>query len=206
MIPGAMSFLPFIRRSLLLALVCAAPFFITGWLIVTRVSEGWASVGPALSGLFLLIVGAVIVAPSLAEWIAEPAGSLYTPSGHADCATPMYGIADALRAKGDYEGALDYLHQVTKAHPQELSAHVRMIDIAVVDLHDLPRAESLYHRGTHALGNDGDKAALTVMYRALASRYKDPAHPTPSRTPSLPLRFHAPRPHHPPSAPPPTDC
>jgi hypothetical protein len=206
MIPAAMGFYSFIRRSLLIALVCAAPFFILGWLIVTRADGGWEAVGPVLFGMFLLIVGAVIVAPSIAEWIAEPAGSLYTPSGQADYSTPMYGIADALRAKGNYEDALDYLHHIVHTNPRELDAYVRMIDIAVVDLHDLARAEALYHRGTHAMGNDGDKAALTVMYQALASRYKDPAHPTPARPIALPSRFHGPvPPHRVPPAPPATD-
>jgi tetratricopeptide (TPR) repeat protein len=204
MICGGMSNFSFIRRPLLISLACAAPFFAGGWLIVTRASGGWEAAGPALLGMGLFIIGAIIVAPSIAAWIAEPAGSLYMPSGHFDHPAPMYGIADALRAKGDHEGAMAYLEQITRDYPQELDAYVKMIDIAVLDLHSLPRAEAVYHRATHALGNDGDKAALTVMYQALTSRYKDPAHPDPVRPLSLPIKSRPVDPAFSPPATPPT--
>lgn len=179
---------PAIRRSLLLRLGLSLPFFVAGWLMATRASGGWAAAGPALIGMGMILAGAVIVAPGLATLIAEPAGSIYMPTDHADRPAPMYGIADARRAKGDYEGAMLHLDSIAVSDPQQLDAYVKMIDIAVVDLRDLKRAETAYHRGIAALANDGDKSALSVMYRALMSRYKDPARPQAIRPLPLPSR------------------
>lgn len=182
----------FIRRSLLIALACAAPFFVVGWLVVTRASGEWAAAGSALFGIVLFITGAVIVAPAIAEWITEPRGSLYTPSGHADHPAPLYGIAETLRDRGDYEGALARLDEIAKDFPHELDAYIKMIDIAMENLRDLPRAETLYHRGTQALRNHGDKTALTLTYQALAAHHRDPAHPHPLRPLHLPSKARLP--------------
>ena len=170
-----------IRRVLLVRLACASPLFVAGAVLVLKADGGWGAAVPALGGLLLCIVGATLVAPSLAELIAEPAGSIYLPPGHADRPTPMYGIADALRAKGDARGALDYLEQLAAEHPHALDVYVRMVDIAVRDLHDPDLAEAFYHRGVAAMRHDGDKAALAVMYRGIASRLKPPE-PEPPRT------------------------
>ena len=175
-----------ILRSLAVRCLFAVPLWSVGWRLVPPVDGGWEAAGPALFAMAFFIAGARIVAPAIAELVAEPAGSLYLPAECADHPAPMYGIADARRAKGDYAGALAYLDEIAKATPQELDAYVKMIHIAAVDLHDLPRAEAAYHRGVKAMPTDGDKAALTVMYRALTSRYKDPTQPEPVRTVSLP--------------------
>ena len=181
-----MTHYPSILRSLALRSLCSSPFWIVGWVLILRADGGWAAAGPAIIAMAFFIAGAIIVAPALAELVAEPTGSLYLPPDHAKHPAPMYGIADARRAKGDYEGALAYLDEIATAHPLELDAYVKMIHVAALDLHDLPRAEAAYHRGVKALPNDGDKAALTVMYQALVSRYKDPTRPEPVRTISLP--------------------
>ncbi len=171
-----------ILRSLVLRCVCSCPFWIAGWVLIKRADGGWAAAGTLMIAMALFIAGASIVAPAIAELVAEPTGSLYMPPGHAEHPAPMYGIVDARRAKGDYEGAMTYLEEIAAATPHDLDAYVKMVHIAAVDLHDLSRAETAYHRGIKAMPTDGDKSALTVMYRALVSRYKDPTRPEPVRT------------------------
>ncbi len=176
---------PFILRSLVMRLLCAGPFFALGAWLVLRADNGWAATVPVLQGLASFIIGAVILAPALAEWVAEPAASLYMPTDHADSPVPMYGIADALRTRGDYEGAMAYLGKILSDHPHELDAYVKMIQIAILDLRDLSRAAAVYRLGIDAMPTDGDKAALTVMYQALMSRYTAPVR----RAASRPLRI-----------------
>jgi len=179
---------PSILRSLALRCLCSSPFWLLGWVLVMRADGGWAAAGQLMIAMALFITGAVIVAPAIAELVAEPVGSLYLPADNADHPAPMFGIADALRAKGDYEAALAYLDQIAAAHPHELDSYVKMIHVAALDLHDLPRAEAAYHRGVKAMPTDGDKAALTVMFQALTSRHKAPTRTESGRAPSLPTK------------------
>ena len=185
MIQLEMTNYPSILRSLGLRLLCAIPFWALGWRLVTHADGGWAAAGPVMIAMALFITGAVIVAPVLATLVSEPTGNLYMPADYAENPAPMYGIADARRAKGDYAGALAYLDEIATATPHEIDAYVKMIHISAVDMHDLARAEAAYQRGVKAMATDGDKAALTIMYRALVSRYKDPTQPEPVRVVSF---------------------
>lgn len=186
MIRFAMTNYPAILRSLVIRCLCATPLWVVGWVIVTRADGGLAAAGPVLFAMLLFVGGAIIVARAIAALVAEPTGNLYMPAVHAEHPAPMYGIADARRAKGDYKGAMAYLDEIAAATPQEFAVYVKMIHIAAVDLHDLRRAEAAYQRGVKAMPTDGDKSALTVMYRALISRYKDPSQPEPVRAISFP--------------------
>jgi hypothetical protein len=59
---------------------------------------------------------------------------------------------------------------IEREYPAELKVYVEMMDMAVVNMKDLPRAERIYERGRLAIQNEDDLRALETMFRAIGSR------------------------------------
>lgn len=157
-------------RNLIARVTVVAALFWGGWRLIPK--EGsWDAVVPVLMALGLFLAGACILALPLAEWSAGPWGSLYFPNERPRDKAPMYGIPQARRKKGQYEEAMEAYEALTREHPGQLRAWVEMMDMAVVDLRDLRRAETIYERALQNLQNEDDRRALSAMYRAITSRF-----------------------------------
>jgi len=117
-----------------------------------------------------MIVGALIVAPPLAELFAEPTGSLFWPSDQYDRPQPQYSIPQSKRARGLYEEAMAGFEKIAAEYPGETQPYVEMIDIAIVNLPDLPRAKAILQRGFSVLKKDEDREALVRMFCAIQTR------------------------------------
>lgn len=157
----------FLRLAGRLAL--AAALFGAGWRVIPR--EGsWEAVLSILGAMGLFLLGACLLAFPLAEWSAAPWGSLYFTNAKPRGKAPVYGIPQARRKKGQFEEAMQAYEAITREYPGQLQAYVEMMDMAVVDLRDLGRAERIYERALLDIQNEGDRRALSAMYRAIASR------------------------------------
>ena len=157
-------------RRLVIRTALVAALFWGGWRLIPK--EGsWDALVPILIALGLFLAGACILALPLAEWSAGPWGSLYFPNEAPRPKAPMYGIPQARRKKGQYEEAMEAYEAITREHPDQLRAWVEMMDMAVVDLRDVSRAETIYERAAQNLQNEDDRRALSAMHRAITSRF-----------------------------------
>ncbi len=156
-------------QRLVIGGLIAAAFFLAGWRLMPT-GGSWDALPHILGGMVCFVLGSCAFAVPLARWLAEPWGSLYFSNRRASGKAPMYGIPQAKRKKGMFEEAMADYEAIVRDHPDELRAYVEMMDMAVVDMQDLHRAELVFEHGLLVLQNEHDLRALKAMYRAIASR------------------------------------
>lgn len=149
---------PSILFRLLIRLVLAGVILIAGWHYFDGLSR--------VLYPFVILAAAIVVGPAVAQLFGTPAGFLFYPNKHYDRPQPMYGIPEARRKEGNYEEAMEGFRRITIEHPQEVKAWVRMMEIAVFDLHDRARAEAIYQEGLFHLNRNEDKTQLSQMHQA----------------------------------------
>ena len=132
-----------------------------------------------LLGFLFFLVAAIFVAGPIAQWLAEPMGSLFWPRTYYAKPQPMYGIPQARRAKGQLEEALAEYEKIAAAHPDEIRPWLEMIDLAVHDLQNPVRARAIFERGVAALNNPSDRDLLAKAYSEDLTRLdvRPPRHP-----------------------------
>ncbi len=135
-----------------------------------------------LVGYLLYLAAAILLAGPLARLLAEPLGDLYWPRRYFDQPQPMYGIPESRRRKGQFEEALAEYEKIAAAHPAEVRPWLDMIDIALTDLRDPERANTLFQRGLAALADPDAKDHLARVYAATRDRRP----PAPARKLELP--------------------
>ncbi len=135
-----------------------------------------------LLGFLFFLVAAIFVAGPLAQWLAEPMGSLFWPRRYYAKPQPIYGIPQSRRAQGRLEEALAEYEKIAAAHPDEVRPWLEMIAIAVHDLRDPTRADAICRQGLAYLKKEADRELLRRMHAAEKTR----------------LDIHPARPPHPP--------
>ena len=160
--------------SLLKRAIPAGACFVGGiWILL-----GSWNVAQMLLGYLLFLVAAILVSGPLARWLAEPAGSLLWPRRYYDKPQPMYGIPQSRRAKGQLEEAIAEYEKIAAEHPDEVRPYLEMIDVAIHDLRDADRANSIFQNGLARLKNADDKDRLAQAYAEIRTRLDvKPPHP-----------------------------
>lgn len=169
-------------------LAIATPFFAVGaggYLI-----GGAAEADPLGRGLLggmasmvALLLGALIVASSIAQLLAEPWGSLFFPGAQFDRPQPMYGIPEARRKEGRYEESFAGFAEIVREHPQQLRAYIALIDVAIVDLKDVARAETVLQEGLSRLRERADREQLIACFEHSRSMLHNQRDGLPEREP-----------------------
>lgn len=113
-----------------------------------------------LLGIPMIVLAAVIAAPSIARDLVERVADFFTYSEKLDRAPPMYGIPQGLRKSRQYEEALAKYEEIAEAYPDELKPHLEMIDIAQSDLRDAQRAERIYQRALLEFSDEESRQRL----------------------------------------------
>ena len=131
---------------------------------------GAGSVLQMLLGFLFLLVAAIFVARPIAQWLAEPMGSLFWPRKYYAKPQPMYGIPQSRRAKGQLEEALAEYEKIAAAHPDEVRPWLEMIDLAVHDPKDAHRANAIFQTGIARLKKPADQDALAQVYAEVLTR------------------------------------
>jgi tetratricopeptide (TPR) repeat protein len=131
------------------------------------------SLGTVFYGAALLIIAGMIVAFPLAELFARPLTAFYFPTEGAK-PTGNCSIPEARVKQGRYEEAMQEYEKITTAHPQEVRAHIGMVEIAFRYLHDADRAGRLYARAMNVLQKHAAQAALHQAYTAHRSWFENP--------------------------------
>ena len=144
---------------------------------------GAGDVFQMLLGFLFFLIAAIFVAGPIAQWLAEPMGSLFWPRKYYAKPQPIYGIPQACRAKGQLEEAVAEYEKIAAAHPDEVRPWLEMIDLAIHDLHDAARAQALFERGVAALKKPDDRDLLAKAYAEIRTRLD-------VRPPRSPLHLH----------------
>ena len=156
-----------------LRLAAAVLFFGLGvWLLIR--APGAASlivVAVVLMGAFAMwLVAAVLMAPTVAGWLAAPWGGLFFPSARNEKPPPHYSLAEAKMQRDDFEGALADYVKITLNYPGEVRPYCDMVDIVLRHLDDPERAEVIYRKGMETLEDQEAKEVLARHFRAAKSR------------------------------------
>ncbi|MDD5521188.1 MAG: tetratricopeptide repeat protein [Kiritimatiellae bacterium] len=125
-------------------------------------------------GPFLVLLGAVLIAPDIAGFLAGCFGNIFRSSLKGK-PMPIYGIPESLVAKGKYAEAEQEYEKIIQEFPNEVKPHVDMINIAVRWLNDDELAEKLFQRGMSLLKNHEDRETLSVTYANIRTRLKTQA-------------------------------
>ncbi|MBA4388300.1 MAG: hypothetical protein C0404_09990 [Verrucomicrobia bacterium] len=123
----------------------------------------------------LIIAAAIILGPQVTRLIVEPAGSIFMPDESFDKPQPIYSIPDRKRAVGLYEEAMEEYRKIADNHPEELKPHISMIQIAAIDMKNIPLATEIYRKSMASLRNDKKKDDLTAVFRHLHMKLKGTA-------------------------------
>ena len=151
--------------------LAGALFLIGGNVVLFRSFAGGDVLG-LLVAVGVLTIGGRLLAPTIAGWVAEPAGHLFYPGHKLKKPAPAFSVPRARRAFGKFDEAIDELRKIGQEHPEELEAWVEMIDIALVDLNDPDRALALYHEGQAAQTSPEKRETLGRTFQAMMARYK----------------------------------
>ncbi|MBI2441290.1 MAG: hypothetical protein HYV35_07970 [Lentisphaerae bacterium] len=122
-------------------------------------------------GPFFVALGGILIAPDVAGYFSQFFGRLLWPKSKVE-PRPLYSIAEALAAKGNYEESEREYEKIIQEFPNEVKPHLALINIAIVRLNNAELAEQLYQRGMGLLKNSEARETLTRMYAAIRSRLK----------------------------------
>lgn len=132
---------------------------------------------------FSILIGAIIMAKPLARLFAEPWGALFFSNKRFDRPQPIYGIPEARRQEGNYEEAMAGFAKIAGEYDDQVRAYVSMIDVAIVNLKDEARAETIYREGITKLTKQEDREALAGMFSAIRTRIVSDRDGVPDRAP-----------------------
>lgn len=153
----------------------------TGWILLAGASGGFAALPRLLLGFVCLVAGVAVIAPALAALAAEPVGNLFWPGERFDRPQPIHSIGEALRKRGRYQDAFNYVMRLAEQYPQDLKCHVALMEIAARDLKNRALAERMYRQGLAALASEEDRRGLEAMHAALGPVRRTPAADPPLR-------------------------
>lgn len=111
------------------------------------------------------VVAGVMMAPALGGLISHPFGGTFHSGGRSSGAGPGLSVAEAMRIRGDAEGAIGRLEEAIAAAPEDVGAWSAAVRIAMVDLDRPELAHDFFSRGPGALMRQPDRDTLAAMYR-----------------------------------------
>jgi tetratricopeptide (TPR) repeat protein len=116
-----------------------------------------------------MIVGAIVLAPSLAAWAAIPftrfIDGIYLPGGPTgDDPEPNYRLADHYYEISQNRLAIEEYEKIIRYHPDETRAYIALIDLWV-RCGDAHRAAKLYRRGLRKSRSREARHQLRDAYR-----------------------------------------
>lgn len=129
----------------------------------------WFGAPYYIFGMAIFVTAAIIMGMPLARLIAEFLGNLIYTSAHYKKPQPVYGIPESKRLKGLVQESFEDYQKLSEEHPQELKAHIAMIDIALVEMKNPDLAGSVYSRGMDTLDKEEAREALSRKYKELTA-------------------------------------
>jgi TolA-binding protein len=113
------------------------------WLVVavpwSRKGGGTAFAAVALSMLEGLVL-AIAWRKDIAGLVANPIASLYDGGNTQYEPTPVYSLAQAMRKRGDFQGAIANIRKELEKFPTDIEGQLLMAEIQAENLNDFPSA------------------------------------------------------------------
>ena len=135
-----------------------------GWGVLEGAEGGFDAVPVLLFGMCLFILAAVLAAGPIADLFPWSGGDLFFPGERLREKPPVYGIADSLRKRGEYQQAYDAYYAISETHPQSMKAYIQMIKVAAEDMNEPSRARSALRHGLESLELDKDREGLQRLF------------------------------------------
>lgn len=120
---------------------------------------------------FLVVLGAILLAPDFAHFLSGFAGELLW-SHRPGKIEPLYGIPESHLARGEYEEAEKAYEEIIQNFPKEIKPHIGLLKIAVERLNNRELADVIYQRGLDLLEEPEKRKVLTHVYKAMRTRLK----------------------------------
>jgi len=120
-----------------------------------------------LVGIPMIGISAIVAAPQIARALADSVFEFFSFSEKFDRPQPMYGVPMALRKSGKYEAAMSAYEDVAADYPGEIKPYLEMIDMALSDLKDPARADSVYQRAVLLFEDEEDRKKLARFLSGL---------------------------------------
>lgn len=130
------------------------------WLLISHSGMGVFAAPRVIMGMAAMVLSATIIAPSIAQALVQKAFDFFTYSEKFEQAPPMYGIPQAHRKNHRFEEAIKAYEKIAEDYPDEIRPYLEMIDIALSDLKDSQRAESIYQEGVIKFQGEDDRKRL----------------------------------------------
>lgn len=118
--------------------------------------------------IICLIPVALLMAPMLATIGANLLSSQFVPSDVE--ATPATSIPEARRKEGAYQEAYDGYAELALEFPEDSNLVATLLEIAIVDLNDLPLAQQALDAGLANMPADEDRKNLRDLYYRLVGK------------------------------------
>lgn len=149
-------------------LALATPIALLAWWLFARGGAEWA-----LLGLVCVVAVGFLVGPGIAGVLAEPVGGLFFPRRPAR-PEPCRGIAEARRARGEYDAAIAAYEEVIAEFPGDVESWIAMVGIVFTHLRDPARGDVLARRALLALRDESSRRQLLYAHRTLAAAARRP--------------------------------
>jgi hypothetical protein len=122
-----------------------------------------------LAAMSCFIIGAVILAPSVAGALSGWVGGLFDPSERGK-PTPIYSIPESKYKRERYAEALAEFEKLSQQFPEEFRPYQAMLEITLIHQKDRARADAIYQRGMAELKQTEQRELLTKIYNAILAR------------------------------------
>jgi hypothetical protein len=123
--------------------------------------------------VFLVVLGAILLSWDLSSFISGAFMNLIFPRRDAEV-KPMYGIPEALMAKGLYAEAEQEYEKIIREFPDEVKPHIDMLNIAVVRMNNPELAEKIFQKGMSVLKDPNAKQTLSTCYESIRTQLRMP--------------------------------
>lgn len=161
----------------------------SGGFLIGRTAESAPMSAGLAAGLFstaCILLASILVAPPFARFICYKIGTMFFSDDRFDKPQPIYSIPEARRREGNYEEAIAGFEKIAAEDPQEVRAYIGMIDVAIVELKDIPRAEAMMREALSVLSQPADRERLLTCVHNSRSMLQNKRDGVPDRPP-LPL-------------------
>lgn len=110
---------------------CAAVACILAWwwLGERGMAKGMGGLFSIFAAHAALVVAAILLARPVAVFIGDFFSGLYMPSGRHERLPPIYSVAEARMAAGDYEGARQAYAELAAQYPDEIAPRLRLMEL-----------------------------------------------------------------------------
>lgn len=125
-------------------------------------------------GVFLSVLGAVLLGPDMAGLLSGALSGSFWPSRPGP-RKPAYGVPQSKMAAHEYAEARQAYEQIIREYPDEVKPHVELVKMAFLKLKDEALAKEFHDRAMKSLASAA-REQVTSVYRMLYAEFTAPKH------------------------------